>query len=726
MRTSVTWVLSAIFGFGFVAQNTLANEKVGRPDDSLRVYKVNKEVKDFPEKEDFSTPEAAYATINRLSASGDQAFWRRVSVKRLAERMPTTQAKRKISKQAAYGWLNAQILEVRIFRDIYAGVIAKIPHPWKSIIDYRSLEFENGQWLNAGNDVFGDVEEARRKFSIICGRYAERPTRPRMDNPQAYLRPFVEFLESNAEEPKAFVMKALAKHKVIIMGEIHHRPRYWAFNSSLVADPDFPKYAGTIYMELPSNDQGLIDEFLASEPCDTMLVIRMLRDMLWMGWPDQPMLNFFVRVWNTNRALQPNQRLRIVLVDMQRPWEKIQNRNDWRQHDVDRDKYMAENILEDIRKHPAERRNRLFIVGVGHAGLNLQFHGGEPLKTAGWYLRERLGPDNVYVIFPHRCVMTNMGRVDGRLCLGLFDSAFAALGNKSMAFTLEKGPFGEQPYDADPENPVWCNYRDGFNAYLYLGPLEDEIFSPLIPGFYTDKFVKELDRRYRIMFKKSLVEGCRLERLDGKSFAGWMNGSWGKPRKWQNKLGPMDAWKYGDNWERDVRERKHKYAFEHPQVITAAAQRLFDAIQKADYDRHASGSDWPNFLPDTVDYMVHHHFDSWVKWVCSTFKDDPIKSVELGEVFKNDQGLPAIPYNVTLRDGRQLKGVLPFKYLPRQDCWMGIEGIDWHIQYGDSSEGDSQSKAEPPETVAEPEPVATLRTYPNNPAQRNVMMAQTR
>jgi hypothetical protein len=37
------------------------------------------------------------------------------------------------------------------------------------------------------------------------------------------------------------------------MGEVHHRPRYWAFNASLVADPLFAERVGTIYMELPSN-----------------------------------------------------------------------------------------------------------------------------------------------------------------------------------------------------------------------------------------------------------------------------------------------------------------------------------------------------------------------------------------------------------------------------------------------------------------------------------------
>jgi hypothetical protein len=697
MKTLIRFTLIGYVVLASVSQVVFGASTKNNESNLVRVYQVNKKVLDFPAKEDLSTPEAAYATINRLSASGEQEFWRRMSVTRLAQRMPIRRGKRKVSKTAADGWLNANILEVRIFRGIHAGVIAKVPHAWKNLIDYRTLELEDGKWLNAGNSGFNSVEKARGHFGKMCGRHAERPKRLRIDDPQAYLKPFVKFLKTRGQEPKAFVMKALAKNKVVIMGEIHHRPRYWTFNSSLVADPDFAKHVGTIYMELPSNDQKLIDKFLAGGKCDKMLVIEMLRDILWMGWPDKAMLDFFITVWRVNQNLEPKQRLRIVLVDMQRPWKKIEKREDWRQYDVVRDQYMANNIVRDIQKHPDEKRNGLFIVGVGHTALNFDrsFFGGYPLKTAGWHLQQKLGAENVYAIMQHRCVMTNVGRVDGRLQLGLFDSAFQAFGNKPMAFTLEKGPFGEQMYDGQPDKPVWSRFRDGFSAYLYLGPLETEIFSPLIMGFYTVEFVKELERRYHLMYGKGWAQSYSREKSDAESFINWMSGSWGKARKWRNQLGPIDAWKHGDNWEKEIREAKHEYAFEHPEVIKTTANQLFDAIRNADYKHHYGGGNWGDFLPETMDYEVHHHFDSWVRWVCKTFKDNPINSVKLGEVFKGRDGLPAVPYKVSLRDGRELKGDLPFRYMPRQEFWMGIQGIDWHLQYVDSTESREEAKTEP-------------------------------
>ncbi|MHC4179781.1 MAG: hypothetical protein ACYSWU_19910, partial [Planctomycetota bacterium] len=197
----------------------------------LQVYQVNKKVSDFPDKEDLSTPEASYAAANRIAASGDRGSWRRISVARLASKLPPADAKkREVSAEAAKEWLEAEILEVRIFRGTFASVFAGTTTTTKRIIDIRNLELHNGRWLNRGNDVVGTLDEARVRFSAACAYYAEdfRPSRRPMKDPDGYLKPFVEFLKDKGQEPKTLVMDALAKHKVVIMGEVHHRPKYWA------------------------------------------------------------------------------------------------------------------------------------------------------------------------------------------------------------------------------------------------------------------------------------------------------------------------------------------------------------------------------------------------------------------------------------------------------------------------------------------------------------------
>jgi hypothetical protein len=709
------WFQVAACVFAALLRGTLAvaSDSPERPalPPEVRVYQVGKTVAEFPEVEDLSTPEAAYANFNRLSVSESPNAWRAFTVKRIRDRLPAPETgKQEVRPEVVRRRLAARIVEVRVFRETYAVVLAETRmkfHAYpdeRTVIDVRHLELEDGQWLNVGQDVVDSVERGRLIFARMCAGHIRKPTRPKVDDPEASLKPFVEFLKMHGEDPKAFVMKALAAHQVVIMGEVHHRPRYWAFNASLVEDPEFAKSVGTIYMELPPNDQRLVDAFLAAGELDRMPVIEMLRDVLWMGWPDQAMLDFFVAVWTVNRGLPAEERLRIVLVDMQRPWKEVQKAEDWQKYTVDRDATMAENLLRDRREHPEEVRNAFFIVGMGHAALNLNRPTypplPDPIECAGWHLEQALGRENVYAIFPHMPIETNAGRVDGRLCLGLFGSAFGRIGNRPVAFPLGTGPFGEARFDAFPEREVASTYRDGYDAYLYLGPLEEESFSPLIPGFYTDEFVKELDRRYRMMYGKGLVEAGVVKRLDPESFIGWMSRGWGKPRReWQRQnLGPVNAWQYGDNWQEEMAKPEYPRAFGHPEIIREAADKLFAAIRSADYD---NPGDWREFPPGQP-YRVRTNYPRWVAWVCQNFGKNPIQSVELGDVLRSDGRLafkvtrpngsvregeparadsdrPAVPYTLTLQDGTMLEGVLPFYYNARSGSWSGDRGLDWHM-----------------------------------------------
>jgi beta-lactamase regulating signal transducer with metallopeptidase domain len=677
----------------------LVQSQEAKSDVDMVVYEVNRKVSDFA-LNDFSTPESACATINRVGmAGGSGDDWRGISVRKTAERIPGGDERKEVSPETVEMWNNGVIREVRIYKGKIARVFTEINRSGKTEFDQRSVTLEDGHWLNSGHDgSVKSLEKAREIFAAKLWNFLpeEKPVRPRVEDPEAYLKPFVQFLKEKAEDPKTYVMKALAKHKVVIMGETHHRPRYWAFNASVVEDAEFAKHVGVIYIEMPMNDQPLLDEFLASEELDTAPVIEMLRDMLWMGDPDQPMLDFFVAVWKVNQTLRGEKQLRIVAVDMPRPWKKIQNKGDWSQYDTDRDKLMAENIVEDLQKNREDKRNAFFIVGVGHTSLNLMRPDNlTPNRDAGWHLCQKLGADSVYAFMQHRPVGNNWGGVQGRLCLGLFDTAFAALDNKPMAFPLTEGPFGEQWFDAMSDDPVSesSTYGDGYSAFLYLGPLEDEIFSPLIPGFYDEEFMKEIDRRFRLSYGKPWHKAYRRDATNVEDFVDWMSGgggSWGQPRKkWIAGMGPLDAWHRGDQWRKTIRDEKLKDAAERPEIIIAAANRLIGAIREADYDNpkkwKTDPDAWQRFI--APEYCVKSNYPGWVKWICENFKDNPIVEVEFGEVFSEERkgffgegNLPHIPYKLIRKDGLVLEGILPFDYSVRQGEWMGYTGLDWHMK----------------------------------------------
>ncbi len=665
------WVIAGNEGTS-VTMSSSAPARTAAAKSPLLVYAVNKKVSDFPANEDLSTPETAYANLSRLSASGDLGFWKRISEPSLAARMPDETGTRKLSQKVINETLNTEVLEVRIYANRHAAVLAKVPSLLKTTIDLRCFERVGGRWMNTGQDIYGNLDAARAKFTrIVAFSEAERiqKSRPPVANPEEHLKPFVEFLKQEATDPQAFVLNALAHRSLVILGEVHNRPRYWAFNTALVRSPEFARRAGVIYLEFPINDQSLMDQFLAAPTNDPTPVIEMLRDMFENGWPDQPTVEFCQAVWEVNQTLPKEQRLRIELVDMERPWKKIQERKDWRKYDVDRDAFMAENIRRDLRKHRDDKRHALFIVGWMHARKNLTNPGGDPIKSAGWHLQAALHATNVLVVFPHCPVMANRGGVNGRLALGLFDSAFAALNNRPMVFPLDHGPFGELPFDASMDFVTSDPYRAGFDAFLYLGPLEDEIMSPLVPGFYTDEYAKEVDRRCRLM------NGKGLARVDGASLVEMRSPYWGKPRREWQTLGPLNAWEYGSDWEKKLREVKHRNALADAPAIKQAAERLIEAIRKANYEHPGA---WESFPSPDVDYTVYTDYPGWMHWICQRFRTNPIVEVEFGEVSLDAKRLPGVTYKLALQNEETLEGTLPFRWSARTQRWGGVEGLDWH------------------------------------------------
>jgi hypothetical protein len=96
-----------------------------------------------------------------------------------------------------------------------------------------------------------------------------------------------------------------------------------------------------------------------------------------------------------------------------------------RSEPVDRDELMARQVERDLLEHTQDLRHALFIVGCMHAPKNLTHPGGEPFRSAGWHLARSLGATNIFAVVPHSPVMSDHHDVDGRLALGLFETAFA-------------------------------------------------------------------------------------------------------------------------------------------------------------------------------------------------------------------------------------------------------------------------------------------------------------
>jgi hypothetical protein len=124
------------------------------------------------------------------------------------------------------------------------------------------------------------------------------------------------------------------------------------------------------------------------------------------------------------------------------------------------------------------------------------------------------------------------------------------------------------------------------------------------------------------------------------------------------------------------RQQAIEQVFADPEPIVSIANKIFEAIRSADYDRWINGEGWGSF-PMVRYYQTYQWYDALVPWICKTFKADPIKDVALGQVVKNEDGLPAIPYKLTLASGKVMEGVLPFNY--KDGDWYARWGLDWHL-----------------------------------------------
>ena len=117
--------------------------------------------------------------------------------------------------------------------------------------------------------------------------------------------------------------------------------------------------------------------------------------------------------------------------------------------------------------------------------------------------------------------------------------------------------------------------------------------------------------------------------------------------------------------------------------IAAAARRLFEVLRSADYEHEGiSTRDCKHSPAKEINYNPERNDRGWISWVCKKFKANPITEVRLGDVFDLG-GLPAVHFELLLKDGEVLQGDLPFYLLdwgPNGKQWVGHGGLDWHLQ----------------------------------------------
>ena len=161
------------------------------------------------------------------------------------------------------------------------------------------------------------------------------------------------------------IVEAFAGADLVCVGEAHQLRDLGDFLGSLIREPGFAEACNDIVVECGnSRYQETADRFVAGEDVPPRELLGIWRDTTQPGVWDSPVYGqFFVRVREANRALPPENRLRVLLGGPPINWDEVQAPADLAPFAAVREAHFAA-ILES---HVLRRKRKaLFWAGGSH------------------------------------------------------------------------------------------------------------------------------------------------------------------------------------------------------------------------------------------------------------------------------------------------------------------------------------------------------------------------
>ncbi|WP_321479404.1 hypothetical protein [uncultured Bacteroides sp.] len=491
----------------------------------IKIDTINKKICDFDEKNcDLTTPLKASVKYCYAFAKGEYTKILDMSSPRVRDYKPRVDDESKRDNYQNSSIINSTILEVINYHDSVACVIRKEADD----LILHLLTHQNGRWLDEGEDIASNLQKAKNKFLERRVPFYLNTIRKIaiLNQVSTDTLAFINYLHRNSIQPKEYLLKKLATHKLVAYGELHGRKNSWDLMRSLIASPDFPEHVATIFLELSVDSQNDFDRFLDNETKEPEIILDILRKESLMGWSDKGMFEFILDLWEINHQLPKNKKIRIIPVDTSRPFYNPNVTKDEYDdyHRIKasfRDFGMANNIEQQI-KDMSDNRNCLFIVGYMHA-----YH--SPTETIHTnrvpdrrncisILSDKLPSNSTFSIIAHGPIINNNGIIRGLTRKGLFDYVFTAEGNVPVAFDLKNSPFGKEPIEVvDNRYDIKMgSYGDCYDGYIFLQSLKDEESRYFLPELMTKAFFEEIHRRANIVGAEEYIMYSNVKIKDAK------------------------------------------------------------------------------------------------------------------------------------------------------------------------------------------------------------------
>ena len=339
------------------------------------------------------------------------------------------------------------------------------------------------------------------------------------------LASYVRTLTTEGQDPTRFVLRRLDEVDLILFDDAWHPVvEPFDFYQSLILDPEFRSKVDFLFVEAFSiHHQPIIDRFLGAALEDVTLLSPMLQDdFSGHGWTLETYVDLLRTVRRVNRQLPEAEKLEVVAVNDPSYWPLIKTPEDLRLHRkslVGNDYGMYRNILAALESFESGKKG-VFLTNTRHAYKGIRKTSGEFFWNAGtffaqWHpgktssirfhhliliIRKEVAPD------PAKPATTaGMERYDysfERVAAGRWDEAFAAHGNRPVAFDLAGTPFGREAYAGNHMHRAapGQTMADANDSIIFLAPVETLHSSARVDFIYTQEFKHELARRYRILY----------------------------------------------------------------------------------------------------------------------------------------------------------------------------------------------------------------------------------
>jgi hypothetical protein len=326
----------------------------------------------------------------------------------------------------------------------------------------------------------------------------------------------VAFLKSS-KNPVDYFVDLFARHKIVVFAEsLHPEMTQYEFLSQVIKHPAFAKRVRAVFTETGSRtQQEVMDRFLASPGMRVGDLIKINREATFYpsGWTNQNIVFFWQELWRVNSALPAEQKVWAYLSDLNWNWSALKTPQDYQSamnspalesRDMIMAKYIAGRINQLEKSAPQDTRQSYLVIMNTRHGLNnlTSSSTGKVIQNTGGLLKEAFGKNSVH------CVLYHTAKIFSKTELlrdGLWDAAFAANNNIPAGFDLSDSPFGQDAFDYNPAFKA-KNYAQAADGLIFFRPLTQYYKMEFFPGFYSQKFLVEVSRRYKIAQEKDIIQ----------------------------------------------------------------------------------------------------------------------------------------------------------------------------------------------------------------------------